>query len=69
MSGVLRAGGGPARLLVAMFASHDGKQTIPPSKAVRRLTDLGYATHSRDTWWLVLTPAGYAAARALRDGS
>ena len=80
MSGVLRAGGGPARLLVALLTEveRDGLEVpyhavftaISPSSAAWRLYDLKYIQClPLNPGLFRLTKTGYAAARALRDGS
>ncbi len=71
MSPLLRAGGGPARLLVDAAArqAHSGSRTVIPCKAARRLTELGYARHDVVTYRFTVTPAGLKAARIIRDGS
>ena len=72
MSGVLRTGGGPARLLVAMLGCHIACTACllrKPSEESQELIELDYATYNPSTHRITLTPEGLKAARIIRDGS
>jgi hypothetical protein len=67
VSPVLRADGGPARLLLGMYAMKKlGGALVPYANASqRRLVALGYVQVQQRA--LVLTISGETAARMLRD--
>ena len=71
MTGTLRPGGGPARLLLELWekqAMGIRESSTPPSAARRRLQQLHYLT-DLGGWMSRLTPAGREAARVLECSS
>lgn len=68
----LRPGKRPALLLLDLWEKQgQGQRAVPvdPCLARARLLELGYVWESVTLCWLILTPAGQAAAQSLAASS